>query len=903
MELNDYQTEVIDDLKNYLYWLNTNQVLDRAFVDHWKNKPSGISYETKPYKNTIAGVPHVCLKVPTGGGKTFLAVNAIKPMMDSLYELAPYRPAFVVWLVPSRTILEQTYQQLSDPQHPYHRKLAQHFNGRVQVYQKDDLLMASGFNADTVKQGISIVVMTFASLRAKNKDDLKVFKDNGNLYSFVLSNANNQEIANTDLTDFAPDSLINDLRGLNPILVVDESHNAEGELSVEMLGNLNPSLILDLTATPRNNSNIISFTDIGKMKAANMVKLPIMVKNFSQKNEVLEGAIGLRNAIELWASEEGENGAPYVRPIALIQAESKGKEDAQTFDAVKKQLLALDIPETWIAIKTANINELKGFDLMAKDCAIRYIITVNALKEGWDCPFAYVLATIADKSSVVDVTQILGRVLRKPYQYHFTRHNGLNTAYVLTASNKFQEVLGGIVTGLNQAGFSDHDYQVLPEPTPSVITPDIPTQSELQPSPVIPTPATQTDTSLNHLDDEENAESWTPPVFITPELSGYYAQGIQTLKQAEQALAAQKDPDLAALKEVDPSPVIPKGVAVTERKSVIRDIFKASAKSVVLPQFFWAASQSDYDDLFTEQEEKGLLFDAQNLLSGADLNSATVAINFRQVLGQIQVVDLEEVNSERKEYQVTMQRLSIERKKREDAMILNMTLPTQQKSILERLFKMIGKVYPFSEQQIYGYLKRITEQMDGEQITECLQHDHDYVVAIKNQLERFKADYAHKHFKDALDTDKVIVKPSWTFPSKLSPKQDGVAIRKSLYTISGGMNNFEIDVIGSIAALDNVVWWYRNDEKLKKNISFYLNGFINYYPDFIVHLKSGKTLLIESKGSFLDKDEIKRKIQLAQLWESLAGRQKFRHFMIFEHDSNIEGAHGLGHALELIKQL
>ena len=112
------------------------------------------------------------------------------------------------------------------------------------------------------------------------------------------------------------------------------------------------------------------------MKAANMVKLPIMVKNFSQKNEVLEGAIGLRNAIELWASEEGENGAPYVRPIALIQAESKGKEDAQTFDAVKKQLLALDIPETWIAIKTANINELKGFDLMAKDCAIRYIITL-----------------------------------------------------------------------------------------------------------------------------------------------------------------------------------------------------------------------------------------------------------------------------------------------------------------------------------------------------------------------------------------------------------------------------------------------------------------------------------------------------------------------------------------------
>ena len=904
MELNDYQTEVIDDLKNYLYWLNKNQVLDKAFIDHWKNKPSGISYDTKPYKNTIAGVPHVCLKVPTGGGKTFLAVNALKPMMDSLYELAPYRPAFVVWLVPSRTILEQTYQQLSNPQHPYHRKLAQHFNGRVLVYQKDDLLMASGFNADTVKHGISIVVMTFASLRAKNKDDLKVFKDNGYLYSFALSTANSTEIANTDLTDFAPDSLINVLRGLNPVLVVDESHNAEGELSVEMLGNLNPALILDLTATPRNHSNIISFTDIGKMKAANMVKLPIMVKNFSQKNEVLEGAIGLRNAIEQWASEECDMGAPYVRPIALIQAESKGKEDAQTFESVKKQLLALEIPDAWIAIKTANINELKGIDLMAKDCPIRYIITVNALKEGWDCPFAYVLATIADKSSVVDVTQILGRVLRKPYQYHFTHHNGLNTAYVLTASSKFQEVLGGIVAGLNQAGFSDHDYQVLPEPTPQpVVVTHEPTQAELSPSPVMPTPATTADTPFNNLGDDTNTASWTSPVFITPELSGYYAQGIQTLKQAEQALAAQQDPDLAALNELDASPVIPKGVAVTERKSVIKDVFKASAKAVVLPQFFWAASQNDYDDLLTEQEEKGLLFDAQNLLAAADLNHAPIAINFKQVLSQIQVIDLEQVNTERKEYQVTMQRLSVERKKREDAMILTMTLPTQQKSMLARLYKMIGKVYPFSEQQIYGYLQRITTHMDGEQIAECLQHDHDYVVAIKNQLEQFKAEYAHKHFKDALDTDKVIVKPCWTFPNKLSPKQDGEAISKSLHTSSGGMNHFEVDVISSIAALDNVVWWYRNDEKLKKNVSFYLNGFINYYPDFIVHLKSGKTLLIESKGSFLDKEEVKRKIQLAQLWESAAGRQKFRHFMIFEHDTNIEGAHGLAHALGLIKQL
>lgn len=617
-----------------------------------------------------------------------------------------------------------------------------------------------------------------------------------------------------------------------------------------MLGNLNPALILDLTATPLNNSNIISFTDIGKLKAANMVKLPIMVKNFSQKNEVLEGAIGLRNAIEQWASEEHEHGAPYVRPIALIQAEAKGKEDAQTFELVKKQLLTLDIPEAWIAIKTATIDELKGINLLAKDCQIRYIITINALKEGWDCPFAYVLATVADKSSVVDVTQILGRILRKPYQHDFTRHTGLNTAYVLTASSKFQDVLSGIVTGLNQAGFSDHDYQVLPEIAleTELITKSDTQQLELSASPIMPKPAFTSSNTNRHQSDTDMLEHWQPPVFTNPELSGFYAQGIQTLKQAEQARATQEDPDLAAANQTDASPVIPKDVQVTERKSVIKDIFKESAKSVILPQFFWANSQSDYADLLSSDNDHGLIFDAQNLLADANLNHAPIDINLKQVLSQIQVLDLEQVNADRKEYQVSMQRLSAERKKREDAMILNMSLPSQQESLLQRLYKMIGRVYPFSEQQIYAYLQRITAQMDSEQIAECLQHDYDFISAIKKKLEQFKADFALKHFKDALDTDKVVVKPNWKFPAKLSPKQDGAAISKSLYTLCGNMNGFEVDVISSIAALDNVVWWYRNDEKLKKNISFYLNGFINYFPDFIVHLRSGKTLLIESKG-------------------------------------------------------
>ena len=73
---------------------------------------------------------------------------------------------------------------------------------------------------------------------------------------------------------------------------------------------------------------------------------------------------------------------------------------------------------------------------MSKDCPVRFIITVNALKEGWDCPFAYILASLADKSSAVDVEQILGRVLRQPYvSKHQTQL--LNLSFVVNYTEFF----------------------------------------------------------------------------------------------------------------------------------------------------------------------------------------------------------------------------------------------------------------------------------------------------------------------------------------------------------------------------------------------------------------------------------------------------------------------------------
>ena len=122
-------------------------------------------------------------------------------------------------------------------------------------------------------------------------------------------------------------------------------------------------------------------------------------------------------------------------------------------------LIAIGIPENEIAIKTSEIDDLKKVDLLSKDCDIRYIITVNALKEGWDCPFAYILASLANKTSKVDVEQIVGRILRQPYA---REHKAplLNSSFVLTCSADFHSTLENIVRGLNNAGFSKKDFRV-----------------------------------------------------------------------------------------------------------------------------------------------------------------------------------------------------------------------------------------------------------------------------------------------------------------------------------------------------------------------------------------------------------------------------------------------------------
>ena len=355
MEMKGYQKAVISDLTHYLELLNETQNYMTAFEQFWREKSApGLGL----YRNVIAGVPNLCIKVPTGGGKTFIACNAIRPVFDAL---PVTKTKAVVWLVPSEAILTQTAKALKDTSHPYRQKIDVDFGGRVEVYTKQELLNGQNFNPTAVTEQLSIMVLSYDSFRTSRKDGRKAFQENSNLAEFpkVLGKPDSP-IEGADET-----ALFQIINQLNPLVIVDESHHARSDLSREMLANFNPCFVLDLTATPRKDSNIISYVDAVQLKTEHMVKLPVIVYNRDSQAEVILDSIDLRNKLEELAAAEYAVSKKYIRPIVLFQAEPKGKEEATTFEKIREKLIAYDIPAEQIAIRTADVNELKNTELMS----------------------------------------------------------------------------------------------------------------------------------------------------------------------------------------------------------------------------------------------------------------------------------------------------------------------------------------------------------------------------------------------------------------------------------------------------------------------------------------------------------------------------------------------------------
>lgn len=868
MELKNYQKKTLRDLASYLSFLISTRSMVTAYKDHWNAQDILVGYGGVPaYRDTIPGAPHVCFKVPTGGGKTFMACASVKPIFDAMPQ---DKPRIVAWLVPSNSILEQTIKTLSDVNHYYRQRLDFDFSGRVVVYTKEQLLNGQNFNPTAVQEQLSICVLSYDSLRSSKKDGRKVYQENSQLAPFTKTYTTPETL----IEGIDDTALIQVLNQLAPVIVVDESHNAQSDLSVEMLQNLNPSFVLDLTATPRSNSNIISYVDARELKSENMVKLPVVVYNRASRQDVIQDAIQLRGSIERQALAEETAGGEYIRPIVLFQAQPRTGEDNGTFEKIKAMLTDAGIPREQIAIKTSDINELRNVDLMSRDCHIRYIITVNALKEGWDCSFAYILASLANKTSAVDVEQILGRILRQPYakQHHSSL---LNTSYVLTCSNDFRDTLERIVVGLNKAGFSRKDFRLGGE-APA----DVP--------PPAPVPPVQTNSFEPPVSEGDNFDDIVPETVRTV-LEGGAEAGASVAEMLDEA-QKQSEEYNAGLAGSEGSGLLGGELGDMMNQYKMQEPFATEASALQIPQFFLKTAPSLFGGDYAQLSKEALS-------DGFSLNGQDAQISFELATGEMYRVDIAETGEAVPKYQ---------KASREESEYLReylASLPNENKIKVctNMICRQINKIDRLAAAEINGYVTRIVKNMTSDELSAIETAVPTYARKIQLKIEALEAEYREKRFDHLLDSGAVICRPVYTLPKVITPIDSISSIAKSLYEAEGNINDFEYRVINAVVGLDNVKWWHRVIER--KAGEFVLNGFINHYTDFIVMTKSNVLVLIETKGDYLANDDSKQKLHLGRKWQAQAGTQ-YRYFMVFkDKDLKLGGAYTLDEFIGMLKDI
>ena len=400
----------------------------------------------------LDGVPYVCLRLPTGGGKTLLAAHAIAIARDHWLE-RDY-PA-VVWLVPSDTIRRQTVDALKDARHPYRSTLDDAFEGRVRVFDMADFTQVS---PQDLRANLCIFVGTIQTLKVDKTDGRKVYAYNEMMEPhFSAVSPNTRGLERNDDGPMKGDirfSFANLLYLHNPLVIVDEAHQAVTGLAHEMQRRLNPSAIVEFTATPKGRSNILHSVTAQELKDEQMIKMPVVLEEHDSWQSAVNGALLKRTELEDIAKRDRE---AYIRPIILFQAQNKDQD--VTVEVLRDHLVTVKgIPLSSIAVVTGSQRELNGIDLKDPACEIDYVITVQALKEGWDCSFAYVFCSVANISSSGDAEQLLGRVLRMPYA---TKRSdpALNKSYACLNSPRFQDAVKGLVDKLVAMGFEEEEVQ------------------------------------------------------------------------------------------------------------------------------------------------------------------------------------------------------------------------------------------------------------------------------------------------------------------------------------------------------------------------------------------------------------------------------------------------------------
>jgi len=824
LEPREYQQRSLNALETYL----------RSTVQHGARRAFVLQTD-RPYQvvQQLPDLPYVCLRVPTGGGKTFMACHAVGIAARTFLHVDR---AVCLWLVPSNIIRDQTLNALRNRQNPYRQAVDSAFAGQVRAVDLNEALYLGrgDWEGATV-----IIVSTLQALRREDTEGLRVYRQSGNFQSMVadVPQALRGRLECYEHGEVIP-SLANVFSLFRPLVIIDEAHNARTRLSFDTLARFNPSCIVEFTATPETThrpeqgyfaSNVLHHVSAAELKAAEMIKLPIRLKTRSEWKEVVGEALETQHKLEEAATAEERESGEYIRPIVLFQAQPRREgRPTLTVDVVKRTLIDdFKVPENQIAVATGETREIDDVDLFHRQCPIRFIITVQALKEGWDCSFAYVLCSVAEISSTRAVEQILGRILRLP-RARWNRRAELNCAYAFAASQRFLEAANALKDALIENGFQRMEASdfIVPQEQPALT---------FEPGSLFfhaSEPVTETP-SLSSLDPSLQSrmsfDGDTGRLSVSGALSESETRRLQT--------CFERDENRAAVQRL-----FQRGQGQVPDSAVQREPFRVP----------WLAIRVDGQlELFEENH----FLDAIWNLAQCDAALSETDFPSRFFAGTAASIDVTEAGRIETEY-VEQLHESLQQLYPEpgwtlpalanwiDRQIPHLDIPQAQSSLF------IANVLTGLVQARFVTVEQLARQK------------YRLRNAIEEAIDRYRRAQAKRSFDRLLfgpGSADVEVTIEFCFiyeEARYSPTDyyDGAyRFRNHFYRVVGDLESegeqFECAVF--IDQLPQTECWIRNLERRPESSFWLQTSSDRFYPDFLVRLKDGRILVVEYKGEHL----------------------------------------------------
>jgi type III restriction enzyme len=790
----------------------------------------------------LSDLPYVCIRIPTGGGKTVLAAHSVGIVTS---EFLSAERAVVLWLAPSNTIVQQTLDALKDRQHPYRQALEAGCPGGVSVL---DLKEALYVQRSTLDGETVVIVSTLQALRVDETEGRKVYDTAGALQHHFSGLTEKQKALLGTGEDAEKFSLANVLRLRRPIVIVDEAHNARTPLSFDTLERFNPSVILEYTATPDQDnspSNIIHHVSAAELKAEAMIKLPIRLQTKSEWKEAVAAAVAKQGHLETLAKENEKQTGEYIRPLVLFQAQQHSStQETVNWQALKKCLVEdLKIAEDEIAVHTGTVRQLDGSDIKSRECKIKYVITVSALKEGWDCPFAYVLCSVQNLSSSTAVEQILGRVLRMPGAVR-KQHDDLNHAYAFATSSGFIDSAKGLEDALVQSGFERFEARANVK------------QSELEIPPGFTFHVTVSEPILNPPDLDKLPAPLKEKVQYEP-----------LKQQITYTGTPLTDEETKVLKECVTTPEDKGAVERLSLKSAGKEFWpSAKGEKFAVPSLAVRVQRTLnlLEDQFRDFVWK--LADCDETLSEEEFSTAHESAHAADIdvsdKGKVETRYISDLHEQLSLLEMRGPQTAAELSLWLDRQILHPDIPINDSRLyLMKTVQALIEKRGATLEQLVRHRFRLRDAARAK-------------IQVHREAANVKAfqSYLFAEMADAIEVDPDLC---FDFPNSCYPAnrhyQGAFKFNKHFYEAPADMNPEEAKCAITIDTATKVRYWVRNVER--SEYSFWLpTSSDRFFPDFVALLEDGRLLVVEYKGEHLaTADDAKEKDMVGKLWEAKSG--------------------------------